>query len=125
MNACSVLDRAQLLYPWQQRQKAEAERKNRKHGFGDDDDGDDDGEMIDEVSKRKKKKLIDVNVAETHESLQEKWKNVGEQLAKLKIQLASIGLESGVTPEIPDDVKNAIDKDFGMLSQFIQRKELY
>lgn len=127
---CGILDHAQLLFPWQ-KQNA---KKSRKSDLYDNEDGFD---LIDETigvsGKKKQKKSHDTETIDNYETLNAKWKTVNEELCKLKVRLATIGLEPGTKPEVSSDLTDSLDaylaemnkKKFGLtLNEKIEKSNL-
>lgn len=125
MKCCSILDQAQLLFPWQ---KQNAKKVSRKELYDNDD-----SDLIDETVKKKPKKGHDTEV-DNYETLNVKWKTVNDELCKLKVRLSTIGLEPGTKPEnLPTEVTDSLDvylaemnkKKFGLtLNEKIEKSNL-
>lgn len=128
---CGILDHAQLLFPWQ---KQNAKKGSRKSDLYDNEDGFD---LIDETvgssGKKKQKKSHDTETIDNYETLNAKWKTVNEELCKLKVRLATIGLEPGTKPEVSSDLTDSLDaylaemnkKKFGLtLNEKIEKSNL-
>lgn len=112
LRCCKLLDQASLLFAWQR--KDSAREKARKKFYDDDDDDD----LLDETIKSKNKKLKkDTEKVENYDSLNAKWKEINTELCQLKIRLATIGLEPGVTPEIPENLTDSLDVFMNSLNQ--------
>lgn len=120
------------MFPWQKQSIS----KKSHHDRDDDDDDGIDG-MIDETKNftKKHKKLCKKNeTIINYETLNDKWKVINEELCKLKVRLATIGLEPGVTPEgIPSDATDSLDaymevvnkKKFGLtLNEKIEKSNI-
>lgn len=101
MKCCSILDQAQLLFPWQKQNSKKVLRKELYDN--------DDSDLIDETVKKKQKKGHDTEV-DNYETLNVKWKTVNDELCKLKVRLSTIGLEPGTKPEnLPTEVTDSLD----------------
>ncbi|OTF69828.1 coiled-coil protein, partial [Euroglyphus maynei] len=112
LRCCKLLDQASLLFAWQR--KDSAREKARKEFYDDDDDDD----LLDETVKSKNKKLKkDTEKVENYDSLNAKWKEINTELCQLKVRLATIGLEPGVTPEIPENLTDSLDVFMNSLNQ--------
>ncbi|XP_017485251.1 PREDICTED: kanadaptin-like [Rhagoletis zephyria] len=126
---CSILDHAQLLFPWQ-KQNAKSSRKSDLY------DNEDGFDLIDETvgsSKKKQKKSHETETIDNYETLNAKWKTKNEELCKLKVRLATIGLEPGTKPEVSTDITDSLDaylaemnkKKFGLsLNEKIEKSNL-
>ncbi|RWS02463.1 hypothetical protein B4U79_04635 [Dinothrombium tinctorium] len=86
LKACKLLDKAELLFPWQA-QKNNLKRKEKESDSEDD--------LLDETEEGQKKRLRkesknETVTAETFETLSEKWKKISVELRALKAKLASM-----------------------------------
>nr|XP_027203257.1 kanadaptin-like [Dermatophagoides pteronyssinus] len=114
LRCCRLLDQANLLFAWQR--KDSAREKARKEFYNNDDDDD----LLDETIKPATKKLRKDSEGkiETYDSLNLKWKEINQELCQLKVRLAHIGLEPGVTPEISQDlIGDSLDIYMNSLNQ--------
>ena len=124
MKACQLLDRAQLLFPWQQ-QQSRLERRKRNE------DSDSDDDLIDETGSREKKKAKrealrkqeegEQKSVDNFESLTEKWNSVQMELAGTKARLAMLTVGSSnskQSSDLDDDLdsymKNINSRQFGL-----------
>lgn len=109
LKSCQLLDRAELLFPWQQ-QKAKLLRRKQEE-----DDNDSDGEMIDEtvhLSRKRARKESDNNTDngfDTFETLNKKWSQMNEELRQLRIKLAKIGAKNEVQREVGQEFDDSLD----------------
>ncbi|XP_074599639.1 kanadaptin [Brevipalpus obovatus] len=99
LKACQILDKAELLFPWQR------SKDSRKRG---DDSSDSDGDLIDETDQYKRKKAMKDAIkkgssAENFESLNEKWAEISKELMSLKVKLANMGVQAKKVPNKDDD----------------------
>lgn len=99
MKACQLLDKAELLFPWQQQQNKE-KRKQMDSDDSDEDLLDETGQV--EAKKAKREAIKSLNkekpVAETFESLNERWKKISNELQSIKAKM--------VLMNKPDERKN-------------------
>lgn len=57
------------------------------------------------------------NTVENYDTLNSKWLEVNKELGTLKARLATIGLEPGVTPEIPEGLTDSLDLFYATMNQ--------
>lgn len=100
------MDHAGLLFSWQ----ANNTKKSKFNDFYDNDD-----DLIDETVKINKK--LKKNTVENYDTLNSKWLEINKELVTLKARLATIGLEPGVKPEIPDGVTDSLDLFYATMNQ--------
>jgi len=102
------LDRAELLFPWQQ-QKARLLRRKQEE------DMDSDSDMIDETVKIPKKRSkrdsesTSDNTVDNYETLNTKWTQMNEELCQLRIKLAKIGAQNDIKPDFSQEFDDELD----------------
>ncbi|CAG2110053.1 unnamed protein product [Medioppia subpectinata] len=119
LRGCQLLDKAKLLFPWQQQEALELRRKHNEDMDFEVDD------MIDETVKISHKRLKRSSEsddsgakADTFESLNQKWSEMNDELRQLRIKMANIGAKGDVQRPNPaqesgdslDDYMAAIER---------------
>ena len=119
LRACQILDKAELLFPWQ-RQKDIKRKKT--------DSSDSEDEVMDETDqyklKRAKKLAAKNKVQEilNFDSLNEKWKEISQELQKMKAKLATLSLSSKATAnsKSESDKKQVEEETADALDEFMK-----
>ncbi|XP_053210012.1 LOW QUALITY PROTEIN: kanadaptin-like [Panonychus citri] len=109
LRACQVLDRAELLFPWQRQKDLKRKKK---------DSSDSEDEVMDETDQYKNKKAKKLAAKSgiqeilNFDKLNERWKEISQELQKLKVKAATltIATKSQSIRKSTENEKNEEDK---------------
>ena len=97
LRACQILDKAELLFPWQRQKDFKRKKK---------DSSDSEDEVMDETDQYKHKKAKKLAAKSgikeilNFDNLNERWKEISQELQKLKVKAAKLTLASKSQPSI-------------------------
>ncbi|CAG2170124.1 unnamed protein product [Oppiella nova] len=110
LKGCQLLDRAELLFPWQQQEAKELRRKQEEDMDFEVDD------MIDETVKISHKRVKrdsesgdSAAKVDNFETLNKKWLEMNEELCQLRVKMANIGAQSEQRPDVSQESGDSLD----------------